>query len=917
MLRALLLVVWICVLFVSCSTVALPPIQGQWQIQVVLPGNHTTQISTNTNLAWETVPLLTNRAPQPRAFDYTIFLHDHLPLETIAQQGYNATSWQPDTPLLPATKYYWKIQLYDAGQLLATSAVWDFTTVANTVDPAVTVSSIEQLQNAIDNARVGGPKRIIIAKGTYMVGNTIILDVDGVTVEGAGSRTETVLQGQSMSDGTNHIFLVRGDYVSIKNLTLQRVINHAIQVQGDLGNIGFLLKNCILRDTGEQMLKVSYDPEHLENIAQDGSVEDCLFEYTAAFGPQWYIGGVDAHNARNWVVRDCTFRNIRSPEYEPAEFAIHFWSDSRDTLVERNTIINCDRGIGFGLGDRGHLRGIIRNNMIFHDNLEGFADVGIAAESAPDVQIYNNTIFLLSDYPNAIEIRFPVTANAQIINNLTNRLIRTRDGATGVFTDNLSNALLDWFVQPLTGNLHLQYNLPTVIDQGTTLEEVTDDFDKQDRPIGGGYEIGADEVAGSSLPDYPENPVNDAQEIFNRYPISGNSFWPNQVKEFERTITGHQGESVTLRFRLSLYGTIRTGMPLLVQVHEWGGDFERQDEIVSYESSLYEFIHLSFEFVPSSVNETCWWVGTRWNNTLYLWAEKAILSILDEVLDTSIVSNAFGSGSIDRNRVYLFGHSIGGTGAFQIGIRNPQYFAAIHAHSGFSTFTPPSGDFQELFESMIVGTQAENTKVEGTAYSARSYTNLSEYLQTIAGAVNNLPFISMTSGTDDTSIPIQSGGDWIRGTFDDQRYGFFFHRHSGGHSEDCFVSLNWMWNFRKNQSYLAFTNRSGYGIGVNQTVNPGDWSSYVAGGINDLYEMGWNPSTLEETVDYYKVQLTGSGIAHVTIRNAQLFLLLPNEEVHYWVGVKTGVGKTATCDANGILTIPAVTAGQWLTVERF
>jgi len=504
MFRALFLILCFPVLFANCSTPTLPLLEGPWLIHAVFPANHATQIATNTALSWEILPSRVPLEMQSRSFYYTVFLDDHLPLETVVEQGYQATLWQPDTPLRPNTTYYWKIQLYDEEELLATGAVWDFTTLSALPESSVVVSSVEALRNAIDHARTGGPKRIILEKGVYLVDNAIILDVDGVTVEGAGSASETILQGESMFEGANQIFLVRGNFVSIKNLTLQRVLTHAVQVQGELGNIGFLLANCIIRDTGEQMLKVSYDPDHSANIARDGLIENCLFEYTGALGPQWYIGGVDAHNARNWIVRDCIFKNIRSPEFGPAEYAIHFWSDSRDTLVERNTIINCDRGIGFGLGDRGHVRGIIRNNMVFHDNLEGYADVGIAAESAPDVHIYNNTILLLSDYLNAIEIRFPITTDAQIVNNLTNRALSVRDGATGIFIDNISDALPDWFVNPIIGDLHLRYNLPSIIDMGASLEEVFDDFDKQTRPIGAGIEIGADEVDGSTLPEDPE-----------------------------------------------------------------------------------------------------------------------------------------------------------------------------------------------------------------------------------------------------------------------------------------------------------------------------------------------------------------------------------------------------------------------------
>jgi hypothetical protein len=82
---------------------------------------------------------------------------------------------------------------------------------------------------------------------------------------------------------------------------------------------------------------------------------------------------------------------IATPGSQVAGFAAHFWFGSADDVVERNTTVNCDSGIGFGL-DRGpNTDGIVQNNMF--------------------------------------EYRFTSTQNVLIANNLMNRGILARDGA--------------------------------------------------------------------------------------------------------------------------------------------------------------------------------------------------------------------------------------------------------------------------------------------------------------------------------------------------------------------------------------------------------------------------------------------------------------------------------------------------------
>jgi hypothetical protein len=267
------------------------------------------------------------------------------------------------------------------------------------------VGTVDELVAAVSAANAGGDKEILLEDGIYTLASALVIRADGVTVRSlSGDRSGVTIRGTGLPGTVSHIFFVEGDRFTARDMTLREVYYHAVQMDVDVQAPTFV--NLHILDTYEQMIKVPYDVDHPEWHSDDGLVEGCLFEYSAGIGPQWYIGGVDAHHAFNWVVRGNTFKNIRSPSNDVAEHAVHFWSDSQNTLVEGNTIINCDRGIGFGLGDRGHVGGIIRNNMIYHDATEGFADVGIGLESASGTQVYNNTVFQEHGYPNAIEYRF-------------------------------------------------------------------------------------------------------------------------------------------------------------------------------------------------------------------------------------------------------------------------------------------------------------------------------------------------------------------------------------------------------------------------------------------------------------------------------------------------------------------------------
>lgn len=381
---------------------------------------------------------------------------------------------------------------------------------------AVTVDNVSALSQAINRTASGGDPTILVADGTYNLGGTYLrIATPGVTVRSAsGNRNLVILDGEYI---TTEIFQIVASNVTIRDLTLKRAVDHPIHIMGSENNdvIGTVVHNVRIVDPGQQAIKVNSNYGH---TVDQGSVSGSLIELTdtgRAFvwsrNGSCYTGGFDAHQATGWTIRDNTIKGFWCAG-GLSEHGIHLWSGSTDTLVERNRIIDCDRGIGFGLGSSPHYGGIIRNNTIYHPQNHGHSDVGIGLESASNVRVFNNTIFLNHAYPNAIEYRFSASRGIAIANNLTNRQIALRDGGSASLDSNVTNALISWFVNPAGGDLHLNGNIAGVVEAGIAVPGLTDDFDQGTRPYGAGFDIGADEYGsvgpGVSPPPQPSSNKN-------------------------------------------------------------------------------------------------------------------------------------------------------------------------------------------------------------------------------------------------------------------------------------------------------------------------------------------------------------------------------------------------------------------------
>jgi hypothetical protein len=248
--------------------------------------------------------------------------------------------------------------------------------------------------------------------------------------------------------------------------------------------------------------------------ADGGRIECSFFQMTDAGRPNveragggCYTGGVDAHGARGWVVRNNRFEDIYCAGEGLAEHAIHFWTGSRDTLVENNTIIDCARGIGLGLVESGEMRvyaddpypgigyighydGIVRNNVVFADH--AYYDTGIELAQARGARVYHNTVWSsAAGFFSSIDYRFGNT-QVDIRNNLTRRITQ-RDGATGTVEANLESVDASLFADAAALDFHLAPSATTAIDQGVTVAEAGLDIDGDPHTAGAAPDIGADE----------------------------------------------------------------------------------------------------------------------------------------------------------------------------------------------------------------------------------------------------------------------------------------------------------------------------------------------------------------------------------------------------------------------------------------
>lgn len=441
----------------------------------------------------------------------------------------------PVSALEPLTQY--TVSLSDTlkntnGNTLPAGFSWRFITQATSgyCDPlppasgniiTVDTSQSSNLDSIVASLNTGDT--LLLEDGTYNLnGVSLWFNTPGVTMRSvSGNPEKVILDGGYVS---NEIVTIAASNVTIAEITIKRAYTHPIHVttssSGDTK--GTLIYRTNIIDAREQAIKIN--PGYNSNFADNGTIA-CSSLLLTDTGRQnvnnkaspCYTGGIDAHKSRDWIVRDNRIEGFWCPT-GLAQHAINFWTNSRDTEVKRNVLVDNARGVGFGLVDNGstprtyadnpcpqssgeyvsHYGGIIKNNFIFTSstgllNSSSKVDCSICLWSACEATVVHNTVFSKGNYAS-IEMRYPITKDARIYNNLANRSISIRDGASGDIQGNIVNASGSLFVGGGTDeNLHLSPGAAIAIDKGYTLTDNVDidiDGDARDAQP----DIGADEI---------------------------------------------------------------------------------------------------------------------------------------------------------------------------------------------------------------------------------------------------------------------------------------------------------------------------------------------------------------------------------------------------------------------------------------
>ena len=374
----------------------------------------------------------------------------------------------------------------------------------------VRVQNVAELQQAAAALKPG--QTILIAPGVYQMQQSLVIqNADNVAIRGAGGDRSKVVLDFAGSRHAEGVVFTRCKRALLADLTVQNIKQNGIKINGDLGAEQVTLRNVHSRNVWQRHVKGPQVPPGANGKpawAPGHRIEFCLFEndrpkqvgddpYEDENPNNYrhnYVGGMDLMGTDGLVVADNVFRNIRGKTGE-GRGAVFIWVGSKNTVVERNLVIDCDQGICLGNSSRGkegvaHATDcIVRNNFVVR-----CPESNLFASFTKGCKFLHNTVhdpqgrfrrLLRAAGPNeGLVVAGNLFSGPEIP-------AENREGQI-TFRDNLNRDVTGYFRDPAAGDLRLVAAAVDAIDRGPEPALVTDDI--ATRPRRGRADIGADEL---------------------------------------------------------------------------------------------------------------------------------------------------------------------------------------------------------------------------------------------------------------------------------------------------------------------------------------------------------------------------------------------------------------------------------------
>ncbi len=382
----------------------------------------------------------------------------------------------------------------------------------------VNVANVVALYNAVTNAQPGDC--IKLADGTYQLNENSPLRFNNannvVLTSASNDPTKVIIRGIGFIDdgsmpcsthpgeGNNDCLWV-ADFATCTSLTISAITFteacYGIKVNSYSSPQDIEILNCRFINFGFRCIKGTADTSG-NTHALYGLVQNCYFEDNKLPNTCWifngdYIAGIDMMRLDSWTFQDNTFLNIKGAD-GGGRSAFQLWVGCKNCILQRNKILNCDRGVSLGLYGCGEISG--QNMTVMNNYISNPVDCCIEMGWVDGCKIYNNSCYRPDDGARGIRcIAYNTITNTNIENNLIDGQLDTSGLTSGVVSNNYLGTPANYWVNPAANNLDLTAQAVGAIAQGVSLPEVTQDIylhPRQNPPC-----IGADEIIVTPTPN--------------------------------------------------------------------------------------------------------------------------------------------------------------------------------------------------------------------------------------------------------------------------------------------------------------------------------------------------------------------------------------------------------------------------------